>query len=357
MSAAVANPRLLIWLSSITLALVVTMVILTMGRSVYSAWRTRRLDRVRASVRADLFENLDRDREALSEWVERLTRSERTALRELLGTLLENLRGDDRDKLGVVARELGIPSRAERDLESGVRHRQLRALHWYALLGEPVDRDLLLERCTGDPDTEAAAARVLLESDASDAVNSATEVLLADGNGLSVPGMDTLYRLHKHDPTELIRYSESASATWSNALMVQVLSVIGASDPVPTEVSLDWVIGCTTHESAEVRAAAFRALEEHGWREDVRTDVDWNRALNDPVPAVRSTVYRLLGGWDERVRELLIAVLADEPDIRSKLAGVEHLCETGRLEDLPTLTGLEDVRDWVVENRKVTRVA
>jgi len=340
----------LIWLGSFVLALLIATIVLTMGRSMISARHGVQVDQKRSALRQDVFRYLQSDSTDPDALIAGLTMVERTALREIIEEILLHFRGRNQVQVRHIARALGLERKAFQEFETGERYEQLHALYWFWLLETPIDRDRMIEKSCGDTDTEAAAAQVLLASDDDDIAAPTIELLLSRGQSLSVMGMDALYEIHNDDPTALFAYVANETTDWSESLLIQVFEVISYAAPVGSAVSLEWVIARTSHESADVRAAAFNALSEYGWRDDVRTGVDWERAVRDESAAVRKVVYRVLGRWDDRVNSTAIAALYDDPDDRARVAGVDSLYEDVDREELAPSPQIRKALDWVKLN-------
>ena len=343
----------LIWLSSVVLAMLVATIVLTMGRSVLSARYRAQVDQKRSPVRRDVFRHIRSDSVEPGAWIAGLTTVERTALRAVVEEILRHFRGGNQARVRRIARELGLEAQAHREFETGKRHKQLHALSWFWLLESRVDPDRLIELSRGDSDTEAAATRVLLAGDYERTTERAIDLLLARGQSLSVMGMEALYNIQNDDPTSLFRYIAGGTTDCSRSLLIQLLEVISHAEPVGSAVSLDWIIASTTHESADVRVAAFDALSDYGWRDDVRAGVDWERALADESSEVRQVVYRLLGSWDDWASSVAIASLPDDPDDRARVAGIESLFGHVDPDDLAASAEIQQAIDWVARKKAV----
>ncbi|WP_435182459.1 HEAT repeat domain-containing protein [Halobellus sp. EA9] len=324
-----AVPRWIVVLSALVLlSLLFSTALLTVGYSVLRYLRRRRRDAVREDLRAGLLERLyggdDPDWEA---WVETLSKRERSVTEELLEEYLRELRGSDARALFGLGEALGIPERARADLADGGYYERLGALTWLGLLQDPPSVEALERHCTGTPRERAAAAKVLYLSDYPDLPSTGARLLLRDASeAFTVFGIDTLYRVVESDPGPLFERAAADAHTWPPALLQQVLLVARNVNTVVGDADLSWVVTALSSPDERTRAEAARALGGYGWRPSLRGEVDVGDLGMDPSPAVRASVYRMLGEWgDADAVETLMWLAAMEPESRARVAAAEAL--------------------------------
>ncbi|MWG36390.1 HEAT repeat domain-containing protein [Halomarina oriensis] len=342
-------------------SLLVVLFAFTLGRSYWLARDDRRCAARRDDRRSELLTRLYGPDPDWTSWVDGLDAADRTVVRSLVYTQLRWVRGTERERLRDLASVLGLDARAERLFASERRYERLQGLTWLALLGRPVDAETVLDRCRDHPDTRAAGARLLADTDHSEARPVGTELLLAPGRPLSVLGVDTLYQLYKHDAAELVAWATRERERWDESLFIQVLDVFGECSTVGPGVSLEWVLAGLDAASPRVRAAALEALTGYGWRESVRTAVVGEREApfshrEEREPLVRRTAYRLYGEWatPDALDRLAEAVWRD-PDDRARveaaraLQRADCLSTVGTGERAPTdgASGTDHVVAWV----------
>lgn len=313
------------------------------------AWRnhrrTRRDDAIRDSLKEGLFDRLFEPEPGWDDWVATLSGPERTQLRVLLEGYLRQLTGTEHQRLRGLAAALGVTADARAGLDR--RRGRFRALTWLALLGEPVDPDVLEAACGTNARHRAAAARVLYESEHADAAVAGTELLLADGSEpLSAFGMDTLYRLNNGAHTPLLGLASERAGSWTERLLVQVLIVLRHCTVADGDGSLDWLLALLDHDEPRVRSATLGVVERHGWRPQFRGRVDVEALLSDPELAVRQDAYLLLASWPD---EDAAAWLTDSLDVESdrELLAVVRALSLQRSAPLPTEGRAGPFADWV----------
>lgn len=301
---------------------------LTVGRSLYQAWRRRRREAVRGDLRSGLLERLyGGDSPDWGSWVETLSGLERDVLEALLEEYLRELDGSDAAKLAGLGRALGINERARRHLESSDMYERLGALTWLALLADPPDLSLLKRRCLGNQRERAAAARVLYASDHPELASTGVSLMLADRTeGFSVFGMDTLYRVAEADPTPFFDRAAGAATGWDPALQAQALLITRQVSTVTTGAELDWLPELLSSPAERTRMEATRAIGGYGWKRSLRDRIDLDALCADPSPLVRASTYRMLGEWgDEDAVRTLEAAAGAEPEERPRVTAAESL--------------------------------
>lgn len=229
---------------------------LALGRAIAAARTDRHNREVRRSVREWFDERVTATDPAWRSAVRELSDSERRVLTDLLEERLRDPSESRPPELETLAAALDVQPDFERVPRR--RHERLETLNWAALLGRDVDPEALATYVTDDRDEREAAARVLLASSAPDARQTATELLLRD-EPLSVFGLDTLYRHHRSDASDLVRIATDRRESMDPATLTQILSVAGECNR-PTDGAVDDVADCLSHESARVRAATSRTL-------------------------------------------------------------------------------------------------
>lgn len=342
----------LVWAAAAIALLALGVGLLTLGTSLWLYYTRGRNERVRETLRTELFERLFADDPDWEAWVETLSRVERARLRVLLDEHLRKLRGTEHDRLRGLASALGIPDRAARNVRRG--QNQFRALTWLALLKEPVDPDRLASSCTMTPQLRAGAARVLHESDHPDAAVVGTE-LIVDSDSLTAFGLDTLYRLNNGIETPLLDILAAEADEWDERLLVQVLIVLRYCDIADPDGRLDWLPPVLDHDSPQVRAAAVGVVERHGWREQFQTRIGIGTLLGDPEPAVRRDTYLLLSSWNtDRSAAWLRWALATADDVDGLALARAHLVHP-RTDVSNSPQWLEPFVDWAVAEEAVGR--
>lgn len=313
----------LVWTGSVLMALLISIIVLTVGRSLWSARHSTQRAHIRDRLRPMVFEFLETN-EGAPDWHAELTNIERVVLRGLIKDMLEVVRGTERERLQQLGIASGLDDWAVNLLTSDGRYARLRGLTWLYRLEVAVDHDLIVEVCRPTPELRGAGARVL--STRPSAAQVGTTLLYRAGKPMTVLGVDTLYQFHKDDPTRLLAFARRNSWLWDDRLIAQTLHVLQECDPVGTDVSLEWITAQTGHEASEVRTAAVSALRHYGWRPDIRFGVDWDERLHDPSSSVRRMTYRVLGIWDDdHTTRLMTEALSNEPDLRTRAIAVETL--------------------------------
>ncbi len=301
---------------------------LTIGVSLWEAWRRRRQEALRTELAGELLERLfGRDDPEWEQWVGSLSARQRRELEPVLDSYLRSLDGSDRIKLAGIGPALGINNRSRRHLQAGSYWHRLHALTWLTLLRDPPDRDLLRTHSTHTPSERATAARILYASETPDCSTTGTDLLLADNpSAFSVFGVDTLYRVSEGNPSPLFERAAADYDEWSPALEQQVLLVTRHLNTVVGSADLSWIVQSLSSPTERVRVAAYRALDAYGWNSDIRTQVNVRAISEDPSPAVRASAYRMLGAWGDRaaISELRLAA-AVESDPRARVVAVEAL--------------------------------
>ncbi len=333
---------------------------LTVGVSLWEAWRRRRQKAIRAELTSELLEALfGRDDPEWEQWVGSLSARQRRELEPVLDSYLRSLDGSDRTKLAKVGPVLGINDRSRRHLHGGSYWRRLHALTWLTLLRDPPDRDLLRTYCTHTPRERATAARILYASETSDCSTTGTDLLLADNpSAFSVFGVDTLYRVSEGNPSPLFERAATDYDEWSPALTQQVLLVTRHLNTVVGSADLSWITKSLSSKTERVRVAAYRALDAYGWNSDIRTHVDVQAISEEPSPAVRASAYRMLGAWGDgaAISELRLAA-AVESDPRARVVAVKALYphDHHTLADVPP--ELADAWAWAAEHARLDAIA
>lgn len=306
------------------------------------------------TVRSRLFERLAESDPDWDSWAARLSEAERAVAADVLDEHLRQLDGDRKAQLVEAAEALDIDGAALRTVRTGDAYEKLSALTWLTLLEAPVDVATLREECTGTPNLRAGAARLLYAGDRDDKRTVATDFLLAEGTTLSVFGWDTLYRLNRRDPGTLAERATAEQHAWSRSLTVQVLSVIEHAFPGEESAPIGWITRLLGHESAEIRAAALRALSQYGWRRDVRERIDIDGLARDGSPLVRCALYETLAEWGDPESVVgLLQAIRHETDDRVLLVGVQAAYRHVTRDELPAMDRIERTWDWVEANAAV----
>lgn len=328
---AVIDPtiELALWVGIIIAALLVAVATITIIASIYYRLGDRQREAVRSDVRYGILQRMSANDPDWEAWVADLSAVESEVARTELDTYLRSTEGEEHDRLRDCGDALGIPSDARAMLADGKRHRKLQALSWLALLEEPPDPTILRETCTADSDLRAAGARVLHEADHPAARSVGTELLLGNGDrSLSVYGLDTLYQLHRTNPTPLFERAAAEYPDWRPSVIIQVLTVLRQCGVAGRDAPKEWIVELTDHDHPAVRAAAVTALEPEGWRAALRETVDINRLLEDSEATVRRAVYVMLAEWeDEPALEAMADGAIAEPDQRARVRALEPLVD------------------------------
>ncbi|WP_336327491.1 HEAT repeat domain-containing protein [Halovenus sp. HT40] len=301
---------------------------LTVGWSTYRSVQRTRRDRVRDDLQSELLDHLFEPDVDWEPWVTGLSGTEREVVESLLDEYLRELDGSDADKLRGLGRELGIPERSTRQLQSRGEYTRLSALTWLTLLREP---DPLAE-VNFEPQTpreRASVARLRYESDDLDSPAEGVDILLGEATTqFTIFGQDTLFQIATEDPVALFSMAADQYQQWSISLLVQVLVVCQHVGSTVTSEDVSWVIAMLEHDNEPVRAAAAQALGQLGWRTDLRDDLLGERLVMDPSPRVRGAIYEMLAAWgDSRALDLLTRTLETELDDRARLTGTNALVE------------------------------
>lgn len=346
-----------IWAGIVLLALLIAVLILTLGESVYQYRRDRRKDRCRDDVEIGILSRMSEPDPAWDEWVPDLTQPERTVARESLYEYLGTVEGSEKESLVSLAEEMGVVEEAREQLTDGKRHEKLQALGWLTLTETTVEPDTLDKNCTAGDDLRAAAARVLHAADHPEAQSRGSDLLLGDGSlTLTTHGLDTVYRLYESDPEPLLDRAAGSGDEWRPSLVVQVLSVIRHTGLTAQDADWSFVFAHTDHEAPSVRAAAVRALAAPGWDQTFRERVAAEQFVEDPHRNVRRAAYEMLAEWgDEESLQLLAAGILREPDQRSRVRALEFLADVAEL--TPELLAAGDDIDITIPSGETTQMA
>lgn len=315
----------------VALALVIGLAItvmfwLTVGLSIYRSVQDTRRREVRDDLQAEFLERTFAQDSAWRGWVEQLSGTDRVVVEELLDEYLRELDGQQAEPLRALGDELGLPEQSERRLAGRGEHQRLRALTWLTLLRRPA-RLHSADFTPRTPRERAAVVRLRYETDDYDDLREGIALLLdGETEQFTVFGQDTLYRLASEQPGALFDIAANNVRTWSEPLLVQVLTVCRHLGTSVTTEDLSWVTGALEHDSDAVREAAARALGNVGWRSDLRGGRFLDRLVDDPSPAVRSAVYRMLSRWgDDHALAALRAGVESERAQRARLAGTDAM--------------------------------
>lgn len=325
---------------------------LILGYAGWKRYREQRMNAIRKRLRSELLERLFSSDPGWASWVQTLNRAERSALESLLDEHLRRIKGSDFERLQELAVELGVPDRAREEI--GNQSKQYRALTWLALLHEPVEPDRLVEVCEGDPELRATGAKILFNSDHPDGPTRGTRLLLQDGKQpMNAMGMDTLYRLNNGTDTPLMRFLRDDHDHWDESLLVQVLLVLAHCDVTGSLDRLGWFPDLLEHDSSRVRLATIDLLRRHGWRDEIREQMDFARLTDDPDIRVREHVHVLLANWGDRDSLHWLHHAAGNADSADRLSLVEalHLHPEGSLSNMPGT--FDPFVDWVRAERSV----
>lgn len=331
---------------------------LTIGWSVYRSVQSTRREQVKEDVQSEFLDRMFRPDPEWEEWVESLSSVERDVAESLLDEFIRELDGGDTENLRVLGEQLGIVGRSKRQLTAGGKYTRLYALTWLTLLRRPDG----LEDAAFEPQSpreRGSVARLRYESDDLESPREGIAVLLDRATSqFTVFGEDTLYRVALEDPGALFERAAEEYQSWSQPLLVQVLTVCQHLTANVTVEDMSWVTVALEHRNESVREAGVRLLGNVGWRSDVRDELFLDRLLNDPSPVVRSAVYGMLARWgDEQSLETLTTALQREEDDRARLAGTNALVR--QRERLPDESSpeLETAWDWSSEGAAYDRAA
>lgn len=340
----------------VLVALLIAVILLTVGRSIQRYWHRKRRNAGREELRSELLEKLyDPGDPDWDGWVETLSERECAVLESLLENFLRELDGDDAKLLEDLGAALGINDRARRKLETGDEYERLDALTWLALLKDPPDEELLEKYCTGTARERAAAARVLYASDYPGIAEFGVDLMLRDLDGaFSVFGIDTLYRVAETDPSPLFRRAAADYEDWDPALQQQVLLVTRHSQTVVGSADVSWVVDLLSSPEERTRIEAARTLGGYGWLDSLRDQVGIAAISADPSPKVRASVYRMLGEWgDTEALTTLLSAAANEKDDRGRVAAAESLIRHRDQQAVSVPETLTKAWEWAAANAAI----
>jgi len=331
---------------------------LTMGLSSYRAVVADRRERVRPELQSELLSRAFGGAPDWNDWVAGLSSRERHVVTELLGEYLRELDGSEADSLRELGATLGIPERAQRDLERGHTFERLQALTWLIRL-ELSEPYFAASYEPSTPAERAAVARLLYDTDTLASPVDGLEILLSETNEeFSVFGQDTLYRLASETPDAMFALATERYQTWSPALLAQVLLVCGHLGTSVRAGDIGWLTASLDHDDEGVRAAAARALGSFGWKPQLRDSRFLSRAAADPSPRVRGAVYEMLGEWgDEEALTVLLYALVSEDDPRALVRGTNALVRRRDRIDTGAPTILGPAWVWSSEHASYDTVA
>lgn len=338
--------------------LLLSVLSLTVGLSLFQVRGRRRREAVREDLRGGLLERLySPDDPGWAEWVDSLSRRERSVLEDLLEEYLRELEGADVERLRGLGPALGITDRARTRLTSGDAYDRLDALTWLALLRDAPDVSDLKRHCTGSARERAAATRALYVTGDEDIASAGVDLLLGESpEPFSVFGIDTLYRVAEADPRPLFDRAAADYREWDPALQAQVLLVTRQLNTVVGDADLSWILDLTASPVERTRIEAIRTLGGFGWQRSLREQVDIDALASDPSPAVRTSVYRTLGEWgDEKATDTLLRLIPEETDRRARVAAAEEL--VGRRDDDAVPESLSEAWSWATEHARFDRLA
>lgn len=345
---------LLAILGIVFIALLASTITLTVGLSIYSHVKRERRESVTEEVQDVLFSKLRDDDPSWGPWVDRLDTTQRGALRDLLEEYLEVVDGNDLIKLQALGEELGLHDWAADLVHDGGYQQTLRGLYWLKLLGGQIDQSILLDKCTGHPELEAAAVNLLRQGEDSDVLETGTELLLGGGSPLSIRGMDALYHLYEDDPDGLLAYAASHSDDWDIVLLFQVIRVLQSYEFFEQESGLEWLISLLDHDSAIVRAAVIRLLGGGSWQADLRYRLAVDELLMDPSVSVRKATYELLSAWGDPMSvSLLRSAALTESDERARMSAVGALADHLSHSEIRELEDIRPVAAWLDANEAI----
>lgn len=343
---AVMFETLLLWVAASISVVTVAVGAVTVSMAWWHTRKRRRATATREGLKGSLFERLFEPDPDWAAWIDDLSDAERKQLKPLIEAHLRRLRGSEYERLQQLAQQLGIQSKAKRDIEAG--RNRFRALTRLALLEEPVDIDRLDDCCTETQRHREGAARLLFESDHPDGAAVGTELLIGAGtHPLSAFGMDTLYRLNNGARTPLLSSVPEDVTAWDSRLLVQVLTVLRYCSVSEAPEELGWLVETLAHDLPQVRAATVGVIERHGWREPFQRRIDIDSLLADPEPTVRYDVYQLLASWGSETSAAWLHEQLDVAEAREMLAVVRALWRHPRA-SLPDSNGrVEPFVAWV----------
>ncbi|WP_267162623.1 HEAT repeat domain-containing protein [Halovenus salina] len=335
----------------VTLALLIGLALavmfwLTIGLSVYRSVQTTRREEAREKLESEFVETLFDPDSGWELYTQGLTGVERRVTEELLDEYVRELDGQSAAPLKELGETLEIPARSRKQLSARNEYDRLYALTWLSLLERP---DALAD--TGftprTPRERAAVTRLRYESgDLEDAAEGITLLLDGVSTQFSVFGQDTLYRIASEDPEALFVIAAENYQNWSEPLLVQVLVVCQHLGKNVRSEDLSWLTATLEHESEAVREVAVQALENLGWRSDIRDVALLERLMNDTSPRVRGAVYETLAQWgDEQALDTVTRALQTEDHPRARLDGTNALAGRGR--ELPEPDSEALGRAWV----------
>ncbi len=338
--------------------LLLSVLSLTVGLSLFRRRGRRRREAVREDLRGGLLERLySPDDPGWAEWVNSLSSRERSMLEDLLKEYLRELKGADVERLRGLGPTLGITERARTRLTSGDVYDRLDALTWLALLRDAPDVSDLKRHCTGSARERAAATRALYVTGDEDIASAGVDLLLGESpEAFSVFGIDTLYRVAEADPGPLFARGAADYRKWDPALQAQVLLVTRRLNTVVGDADLSWVVDLTASPVERTRIEAIRTLGGFGWKPSLREGVDIDALASDPSPAVRTSVYRTLGEWGDReATDTLLRLIPEETDGRARVTAAKEL--VGRRDEGAVPGSLSEAWSWATEHDRFDRLA
>jgi len=317
--------------------------------------RDTRREWLSAEIREEIYTRLVKEDPDWETWAETLSKDEHVIAKKQLDSHLRKLSGRERSQLQQAAVELGIADESVTALQEGDRNDRLIALKWLTLLEHPVEPEMASEQCRDDPIVRGAAARLLYETAAEDAVTIGTSLLLEEtSQPMTSFGVDTLYRLHRDEPAVLFEYAADHVTDWTETLTIQVLLVISEFTFLDTDAPTGWLLDRFDADSPAIRAATARALIGYGWHETLRAAVPVSDLARDPSPIVRRGVCEMLISWgDEKMAPTLelLASVDDHPRVR--IAAAQGLLELRRSDDPPSLdSSIDPVWRWVTARQE-----
>lgn len=333
---------LVISISILVFAVLVSTFALTMGLSVVAHRRDRHREQMVEQVRTELLDRLNRDDPGWASWVAQLDEAGEEVVVEHVEMYLDMLIGSDREQLLELADALALLETAREAIENGDLYDRCRGLRLLDVLGESVEPSWLMPRISTARMEREAAAPVLRRHPDGHALALG---LLLDGEYLTGFGLETLSELVDDDPIPTV---ERLQELHSTDLLAQVLLVLSARQSQDEEPPIDPIVDLLDHEEARIRARACLVLGTFGWRDNLKQVIDIDRLLTD-VPEVRIATYRMLAGWrDETARRYLRGALDDETDRRARIVLVRSLVQHGRRGDRFALAGLvePDLLTW-----------
>ncbi|MFW5947304.1 MAG: HEAT repeat domain-containing protein [Gemmatimonadota bacterium] len=216
------------------------------------------------------------------EKLQRLPRGERI---RLLNRVTPNLRGREREWLGWLAEELGLVDYGRRLIRSRFWWRRLRGARLLTLAGgsgdavlrlagdpHPLVRTQVAEWCGANPSEHAVATLVGMLGDPSQASRFAVQDALVR---IAAAAVEPLARALRRSPGE-----------------PEILAALTVARGIGDSRLARPVLRLADHDSARVRAAAFRALGLAGGREAAER---LERGLGDPDAGARAAAASSLG--------------------------------------------------------------